>query len=594
MEATSSSSAVPNLYNSSVVPTVEREGIPLEKGVAITERFLENNYEVLCKWADFFLAYPDKFLDIIADEATGFKLFLYQRVFLRVAMRFRYVYATFTRAYSKSFLSVLTLILRCIFLPNSKLFICADVKTQAVRIANEKKKEIFYFFPLIKNELVHDYDAKDSFRMVYLNGSVLDVVGTADSDRGGRRTGGLIEEIATIRDGDAINDVVLPLMNVNRRDGQGWVNPKEPHQAQIYVTTAGNKASYAYERLLELLILSVLKPESAFVWGGTYRVPVHYGLLDKNYIDEIRLSSTYRSESFGKEYLSIWSGGSSETWVDIERLNKYRTILRAEKRKNIPIQATNIFYILSVDVGRYKANSAITVLKCLMQENRMIKRVVWTEVMHDQHMNDQAVRIKRLIQQFDPIEVVIDGTGIGAGLIDAMTGPTHDHATGEVLPGYGIINDPEYKGLYDRDAPKIIYRLMINSALNSEIHSNMYTMLHNGSVRFLVNELTARGKLLSTQSGQRMSVVKRAEKLLPYENTSRLFDELANLRAKISGASTVTLEKISRRLEKDRVSSLEYALWRAKFHEDKYFQAQRKSTRRIDKFILFTPKGGRK
>lgn len=37
----------------------EREGIPVEKGVGMTEAFLERNFELLCKYADMWIAYPD-------------------------------------------------------------------------------------------------------------------------------------------------------------------------------------------------------------------------------------------------------------------------------------------------------------------------------------------------------------------------------------------------------------------------------------------------------------------------------------------------------------------------------------------------------
>jgi hypothetical protein len=36
----------------------------------------------------FFTAYPDIFIDLITPENCGIKLFFYQRIFLRAAMRF--------------------------------------------------------------------------------------------------------------------------------------------------------------------------------------------------------------------------------------------------------------------------------------------------------------------------------------------------------------------------------------------------------------------------------------------------------------------------------------------------------------------------
>jgi hypothetical protein len=65
------------------------------------------------------------------DKKLTFNLFFYQRVFLRAAMRNKYVYAVFPRAYSKSFLSVMILMIRAILYPGADLFSTAGGKEQA-------------------------------------------------------------------------------------------------------------------------------------------------------------------------------------------------------------------------------------------------------------------------------------------------------------------------------------------------------------------------------------------------------------------------------------------------------------------------------
>ena len=186
-----------------------REGYPVEKGVAITEAFLERNKEMLGKYVDHWISYPDLLVDLLIPLDSSFRLYFFQRIFLRVALRYRYSFATFTRAFSKSFLSILALILRCILLPRSKVFLCADVLRQAVKIGKEKIDEIFHLFPLLEKEVMSYTKSTDYLTLTFYNGSVLDVVGVASSTRGGRRHAGLIEEAATI-DGDELSSVVLP------------------------------------------------------------------------------------------------------------------------------------------------------------------------------------------------------------------------------------------------------------------------------------------------------------------------------------------------------------------------------------------------
>ena len=48
----------------------------------------------------YFREYPDIFVDFIKGKDSTFNFLFYQRIFLRIVMRHRYVYATFPRRIS--------------------------------------------------------------------------------------------------------------------------------------------------------------------------------------------------------------------------------------------------------------------------------------------------------------------------------------------------------------------------------------------------------------------------------------------------------------------------------------------------------------
>ncbi len=101
----------------------------------------------------FYREYPDLFIDDIKGPDCSFKFYFYQRVFLRIVMRHRYVYATFPRAYSKSFLSMMALMIRCILYPNSHLFVTTGGKEQAASITVAKIEEICHLIPSLESEI---------------------------------------------------------------------------------------------------------------------------------------------------------------------------------------------------------------------------------------------------------------------------------------------------------------------------------------------------------------------------------------------------------------------------------------------------------
>ena len=130
-----------------------KDGIPIEKGIILNEDYLLQHKQEIGDLFSFFSAYPDLFIDLITPEDDNFELFFYQRIFLRAVMRFREIYLTAARAFSKSFLTILGLMLQCIFIPGRKVFICAPNKKQGAQIAKEKILEIYRHWPLIKNEV---------------------------------------------------------------------------------------------------------------------------------------------------------------------------------------------------------------------------------------------------------------------------------------------------------------------------------------------------------------------------------------------------------------------------------------------------------
>ena len=401
----------------------EREGIEIEKGAVLTTPYLEAHEELFRKYADFFTAYPDLFLDLIKPSGSNFTLFFYQRIVLRAMMRFREVYVVACRAFSKSFLTILAIFLQCVFIPGTKRFICAPNKNQSAQIAREKIFEIYSNWPLLRREVVGgdisetpgNY-GKDYVTLKFRNHSQFDVVGALDSQRGGRRNGGLIDEVRD-HDETALNEIVLPLMNVSRRLPNNTVNEKEPNQQTIYCTSAGGKISFSYDKLIDVFENAIIDPSTSFVMGCDYRVPVLHGLIDKKYINKLRSSPSYNEESFAREYLSIWQGSSEDSWFNYDKLQKYRKIKNPEthflNRAN-----SKYFYILSVDVGRLNDQTVCCVFRVNNVQGKYLSTLVNLFVLGrtatTKPFTVQARDLKKIIQQFNPREVVIDTNGLMA------------------------------------------------------------------------------------------------------------------------------------------------------------------------------------
>lgn len=109
-----------------------KNGIELEKGAILTEQRIEKHRELYEKICWYWSTYPDCFLDGIKRSDSQFNLFFYQRIFLRVIMRHGRICVIAPRAFSKSFISILGMMLMCVFRPRIKVFICAPGKERTI------------------------------------------------------------------------------------------------------------------------------------------------------------------------------------------------------------------------------------------------------------------------------------------------------------------------------------------------------------------------------------------------------------------------------------------------------------------------------
>ena len=339
------------------IKTYVKDGIPIDKGIVLTTDFLDANKELCTKYLNLWLLSPDLLLDEIQDteDAKHWHLQPFQRIALRASMRYRYHFLTATRATSKSFMAYLGAYLKCILLPNSNIIIASDVKGTVIKTAEAKFEEFFRHWPMLRNELKTRQDdgksgqksSSNYYELYFKNGSRLSVE-SKDNSRGLRGTNLVIEEAATV-DEVSYNEVLLPQLNVARREVDGSLNPEEPVSSQTFITTAREKTVFMYGKLIECAVNAVLHPESYFVWGMSYEIPLKYGIINKQILMDQRESSTMSEESFSRESLSIWTGNAEGAWLDSKSLNKKRTLLKCERKAQENPSNPDTFYLIGVN-----------------------------------------------------------------------------------------------------------------------------------------------------------------------------------------------------------------------------------------------------
>lgn len=546
----------------------------------------KNTSEMLPEFAEmlaYFQVYPDKFIDYILDEESTFSLYPFQRIFLRIMARYKKVYITATRGTSKSFLNILSMYLKCIFFPNIKLSLVAPQKDQASQIAQQNIEAIWNFMPLLQKEVKKHQFAKDFTRLTFHNNSVLDIVVASQGSRGLRRHGLSFEEICQMeKHREVIGEVLLPLLANNRKGADGKVSKHEIHKQLMYVTTASSRQSYAWEQLFSVM-LDMAREKSAFVIGNDYTLPVMFEQLDPDYIEEVRNDPSMSPLQFAREYISVWTGSSENSLVQLKDLEKCRVLTQAEfgfvKGK------TDHKYIISVDVARSErkntATTAIAIFKLVPRGNG----TYWKQLINvhtykgNMHFEDQSIYVKELVDKFNASMVCIDGNGLGRGLLDYLVKE-------DKYPSYSVVNDD---GTYEKyklpNSLPLVFNVMSNTkeTNSSNIHNNFMAVIANHDLKLLVSDSIIKEK------SKEKDYEKLSEKLAPHVETSLFVDEVMNLIYEARGNKTI-VKRVSKSMDKDRYSAVSYGLYYVYLDEQKNQQRKRETVDATGYMAIKKPK----
>ena len=148
------------------------------------------------------------------------------------------------------------------------------------------------------------------------------------------------------------------------------------------------------------------------IMGGTYETPVISGLLDEDFVEQLRLQGTFNDESFNREYRSIWSGDVENAFFSSEKFDKYRVLLQPEYEYS-GRSSKNAYYVFGIDVGRVGCTTEICVFKVTPQvQGAAFKTLVNIYTYDAEHFETQCIHIKHLYYKYKPRRIAVDANGL--------------------------------------------------------------------------------------------------------------------------------------------------------------------------------------
>lgn len=511
---------------------------------------IENNLDKWIEFSSWMLWYPDLFLDLLRPKEGGITLHPDQRIFLRCATRFFSIYGCFPRGWGKTWDEVASLFIIAIRYPNIELSLSAQTKDNSAELLKDKAQELLRQYPLLNNEIsgkvkFQKGDAEINFK----NGAKIDVLANSQNSKGQRRKRINIEESALLN-AELFDDALKPIVEVSRYTcGKlALINPEELNQQIHYFTTPGWRGSDEYNRNIQM-IRNMIDLKGEMVLGADWRLGSWYGRgSSKSQILEKK--KTMSPTAFAQNYGGKWTGSSDSALINVNRFLNSRVLTKAElKTSNYADE-----YYIGVDVARSQNSNNNQSSVCVGKVNRdkETNKIITVDIVNVLNVSNtinftgQAIIIKKLKEAYNAKAVIVDGNGLGAGLVDELLKTNIDPVTQQKYPCWDTINTDNKPEV--NNAEKCVYDLKAQSA-QTRIITNFIDMVDAGKIRLLEKrEVGVNYKDIESE-------------LVPFVQTDLLFEEVNNLKIKYLPSGALTVEKVVGKLNKDRYSALVYLLW---------------------------------
>lgn len=525
----------------------------------------------IAEWQMFFLSN----LNIFVKDVLGINLHFFQEQIL-VEMWDSEVFAFIgSRGISKSFVTAIFAVALCLLLPNFKIVICSMTIGQGNLIVEEKIKKILSSntgLSKVLNQLVKDgyiefgKDRDTGGALVkFGNGAEILSAFIGESLRGRRCNLLITDECCLIKKKD-YDSIAEPLLE------KYFFNGLEIEPKQIFLTSPRSKDSWFWTYLKKLVRDHYKgKTERNFFASDIYCAVANKIQTPKQFCSRKDNTDPYAWE---QEYLCIWHGDKEDAifkrqdFLDAQVLNctYYPPNLNYDYVNKIEYNENEIrFLCADLALSGGQENDLTVLMYCIAEIDTGNIRIEYISTFSGMNANEQVLRFKRALVDFNASYFVYDAKGIGVSITDVMMAKTENFKAWTVntdknlmMCSQTVLEDKIARSL-EEDALDVMIPIVSTSDSNSKNHYNLWSYLRNKKLKLLKDCYTREYELQDemptfvTKDG-----AEKAEILLPYKQTDLLINESCNLEIIRNGLDNITVKEKSGAL-KDRFMCLGYA-----------------------------------
>lgn len=530
-------------------------------------------------WGAFYRENIDKFV----EDYLHIRLKLFQRIVLSMMFWSTTFVWIAARGLGKTYLSAVYCVCRSILYPGTKVCIASGTRGQAQNVLEKIMLE------LIPNsaELRAEIDEKQTkingtnAQVVFKNSSAIKVVTASDSARGNRCHVLLLDEFRLIRK-DTIDTVLRKFLTLRRMpkyseltEEQRRAEYNKEKNLTMYLSSAYWKDHWSYAKCVDACRSMTELGRRQFVCGFPYQLSIEEGLLDPEVVADEKQEQNFSDVKFSMEMEAEFFGSADGAFFEYDSIAKNRHIKypmlpdRLSSKVNsqfvrIPPKQNGELRILSADIAlmssRKNNNDATAVFINQMmptKAGRYVNNIVFADAYEGMRTDDQALAIRKMYDEYVCDYIVLDCSGLGLGVYDALARDISDPDTGEVYPALSCCNNEEMaKRCTSPTADRVIWAVKASAQFNSDAAFLLREGFRSGRIRLLVTEYDGEKLLGELKGYNSLNPPEQMELAKAYYDTTLLISELVKLQHEESGGKVRVFELSDMR--KDRYSSLSY------------------------------------
>ena len=512
----------------------------------------------LIDWCTFYRRNIHRFV----EHYLGIKLYLYQKIMLYLMNLCPTVVLLCSRAVGKSFITALYACCVCILYPGSKVVATAKRKKTIKLLITEKiEKELMNLSPNLRREIKKINTNNNDVEVIFHNGSSFVVQPCNDDARGARSTILIVDEFRQCD--KTIIDAVFSPMEIQRQP-QYLMNPKYEHlreePREIYLSSAYYKSHWMWQTVKDAIIGSYD--------GTSICISMDYAISVKHNIRSIAQMKKEKKKMsslvFDMEYNNIMVGGSENQYYSFELMSQAQKLKKAwypmpledyasHKRTwfgDIKKQDGEI-RIVALDIAMMATNKGkeandLSVIKCiraLRSGEKYERQEVYTETMEGADIESQAIKVRRIMFDFNADYLVYDARTYGINLTDCMAKTLYDEERDIEYPPIKTFNN---KDLADRCknpiAAPIMWAFMGTAENNHNMHTAMLGALMDKKYKMLISDVNCKEEFLNDKNEYvNATMEQKSYYELPYIMSDLTLNEMINLKKEYVNGGRISL-----------------------------------------------------